>query len=199
MRNVLPEMGAEEQADSLDEEEVAIVMEIAEVVERSRRDKLPTLRRNVPRMQLLEETAKADKVLSKFKTHSITKTNEFFYAEAVVVTNRLGVKIDKVAGRKEPMWKRRLQNKIKELRKDLSQLEASKYKDISSFRHWEVLERKYSIRVKRLDIDIEELKQRVTTIAAKGRRYQGRVDSYTQNRLFENNQRQFYRELDQEE
>ena len=31
-RNVLPEMGAEEQADSLDEEEVAIVMEIAEVI-----------------------------------------------------------------------------------------------------------------------------------------------------------------------
>ena len=30
-RNFLPEMGAEEQADSLDEEEVAIVMEIAEV------------------------------------------------------------------------------------------------------------------------------------------------------------------------
>ena len=35
MRNVLPEMGAEEQADSLDEEEVATVMEIAEVIERS--------------------------------------------------------------------------------------------------------------------------------------------------------------------
>ena len=33
VRNVLPEMGAEEQADSLDEEEVAIVMEIAEVIE----------------------------------------------------------------------------------------------------------------------------------------------------------------------
>ena len=47
-----------------------------------------------------------------------------FYAGAVVVTNVLGVKIVKVAGRKEPMWKRRLQNKIKELKKDLSQLEA---------------------------------------------------------------------------
>ena len=34
MRNVLPEMGAEEQADSLDEEEVAIVIKIAEVIER---------------------------------------------------------------------------------------------------------------------------------------------------------------------
>ena len=65
---------------------------------------------------------KVDKVLSKFKTHSITKTNELFYAGAVIVTNRLGVKIDKVAWRKEPMWKRRLQNKINELRKNLSQL-----------------------------------------------------------------------------
>ena len=80
--------------------------------------------------------AKADKILSKFRTHSIAKTNELFYAGAVVVTNRLGVKIDKVAGRKEPMWKRRLQNKIKELRKDLSQLEALEDKDISNFRHW---------------------------------------------------------------
>ena len=57
-----------------------------------------------------------------------------FYAGVFVVTNRLGLKIDKVAWRKEPMWKR-LQNKIKELRKDLSQLEASKDKDISNFRH----------------------------------------------------------------
>ena len=38
--------------------------------------------------------------MSKFKTHSITKTNELFYAGAIVVTNRLGVKIGKVAWRK---------------------------------------------------------------------------------------------------
>ena len=196
VRNVLPEMGAEEQADSLAEEEVAIVMEIAEVIERVRKDKLPALR-NVPKKKLLEETAKVDEVLSKFKTHSITKTNELFYAGAFAVTNRLGVKIDKVAGRKEPMWKR-LQNKIKELRKDLSQLEPSKDNGISNFRHWERLERKYSIRVKRMSVVIEELKQRITTIAAKVRRYLGWVDSYRQNKLFENNQRQFYRELDQE-
>ena len=74
MRNVLPEMGAEGQADSLNEEEVAIVIEIAEVIERGRKNKLPAFR-NVPKKKLLEETAKVDKVLSKFKTHSITKTN----------------------------------------------------------------------------------------------------------------------------
>ena len=91
-----------------------------------------------------------------------------------------------------------MQNKFKELRKDLSQLEASKDKDISNFRHWERLERKYSIRVKRLNVVIEELKHRINAIAVKVRRYQGQVHSYRQNRLFENNQKQFYRELDQE-
>ena len=101
-----------------------------------------------------------------------------FYVGAAVVTNRLGVKISKVAERKEPMWKRRFQNKIKELRKDLSQLEASKDKDISNCRHCEGLERKYSIRVKELNVVIEELKQRITAIAAKVRRYQGPVDCY---------------------
>ena len=129
MRNVLPKIGAEEQVDSLDEREVAVVMEIAEVIERGRKDKLPALR-NVPKKKLLEETAKVDKILSKFKTHSITKTNELFYPGTFVVTNRLGVKIDKVAWRNEPMWKRRLQIKIKELKKDLIQLEALKDKGI---------------------------------------------------------------------
>ena len=85
------------------------------------------------------------------------------------------------------------------MKKRLPLLEALKDKYISNFRHWERLERKYCIRVKRLNVVIEKLKQRITAIAEKVRRYQGRVDSYRQNRLFENNQRQFYRELDQEE
>ena len=65
VRNLLPEMGAEEQAGSLDEEGVAIVMDIAEVIEKIRKDALPALR-NVPKKKLLKETAKVDKVLSKF-------------------------------------------------------------------------------------------------------------------------------------
>ena len=58
---MLAEMEAEEQADSLDEEEVATVMEIAEVIERGRKEKLPALR-NVPKKKLLDETAKVNKV-----------------------------------------------------------------------------------------------------------------------------------------
>ena len=65
------EMGAEEPADSLDEKEVAIVMEIAEARDKGRKDKLPALR-NLRKKKFLEETAKVDKVLCKFKTHSVT-------------------------------------------------------------------------------------------------------------------------------
>ena len=42
-----------------------------------------------------------------------------------------------------------------------------------------------------MNVVIEELKQRIAAIAAKVRRYQQRVNSYRQNRLFKNNQRQF--------
>ena len=90
----------------------------------------------------------------------------------------LGVKINKVAERKKLMWIRRLQNKIKELRKDLSQLKSSKDKEVSNVRHWQTLERKYSIRLKTLNVIIEELKQRIVAIAAKVRSYQERVDRF---------------------
>ena len=56
------------------------------MIERGRKDKLLALR-NVLQKKLLEETAKVDKVLSKFNTHSISKANELFYAGAIVVTN----------------------------------------------------------------------------------------------------------------
>ena len=55
-----------------------------------------------------------------------------------------------------------------------------KDQDISNVRHWERLERNYSIRVKRFNAVIEELKQTIIAIAAKVRRHQGQVDSYRQ-------------------
>ena len=136
VRNILTALEADEEIGNPEEEEVAIIEEIAELLERRQKEKLPALG-DITKKKLLEETAKVDKVLCKFKTHSITKTNELFYAGAVVLTNRLGVKINKAAEKKEPMWRRRLQNKIKELRKDLSQLRSSKDKEVSNVRHWQ--------------------------------------------------------------
>ena len=84
VRNVQLEMRAEERADSLDEEEVTIVMEIAEGIERGRKDKLPALT-NVPKKKLLEDTAKVNNVLSKFKTHNITKIINYSMQELLLL------------------------------------------------------------------------------------------------------------------
>ena len=132
VRNILTALEADEEIGNPEEEEVAIIEEIAQLLERRQKEKLPALGDITKKF---EETAKVDKVLCKFKTHSITKTIELFYAGAVVLTNRLGVKINKAAEKKEPMWRRRLQNKIKNLRKDLSQLRSSKDKEVSNVRH----------------------------------------------------------------
>ena len=43
----------------------------------------------------------------------------------------------------------------------------------------------------------EKLKQRLVVIVAKVRNYQERLERFTQNRMFPNNQRLFYMELNQ--
>ena len=88
VRDILKALEADGEIANLEEEEVAIIEEIAGVLERRQKGKLPALR-DIPKKKLLDETATVDKVLCKFKTHSITKTNELFYAGAVIVTNRL--------------------------------------------------------------------------------------------------------------
>ena len=49
-----------------------------------------------------------------------------------------------------------------------------------------------------MGVVIEGLKQRIVAIAAKVRRYQERADRFRQNRMFQNNQSQFYREFNWE-
>ena len=44
----------------------------------------------------------------------------------------------------------------------------------------------------------KKTQQRIVAIAAKFRRYEERVNKFRQNRMFQNNQRQFYRVLNQE-
>lgn len=48
-----------------------------------------------------------------------------------------------------------------------------------------------------MNVVIEDMKQRVADIAEKLGRYLGRIDRLRQNRMFQNNKRQFYRELNQ--
>ena len=79
-----------------------------------------------------------------------------------------------------------------------SESSKDKDKEVSNVGHQQTLERKYSIRVKTSGVVIKEVKQRIIAITTRVRRYHERVDRFRQNRFFQNNQKQFYRELNQE-
>ena len=140
-----------------------------------------TAPRDVPKKESLEETAKASKVLGKFESHNITNINYFFCAGVVVVAKRLGPRRNNETGRKEQMKRRIVETKIKELRRNA--------------RQWERLGKKYGVSVKTLKVFIEELKERVLAFLAKAKRYQERIIKRMENRMFQNNQRQFCKEL----
>ena len=95
---------------------------------------------------------------------------------------------------REPPWKRRLKGKVLELQKDIGKVKEAmnrRYND----RIRRKLEKKYNIKKKGFQPVLEELKQRLTATAAKIKRYEDRVKQYQQNRLFKNNQKRFYEEI----
>ena len=67
VRDILTALEADEEIDNLEEEKVTNIEERADMLQRREKNKLPALR-DIPKKKLLEETAKVDKVLSKFKT-----------------------------------------------------------------------------------------------------------------------------------
>ena len=91
VRDIVTTLEAYQKIGNLEEEEVSIIEEIAEVLERRQKDKLPTLR-DIPKKKMLEETANVDKVLCKFETHSITKANDFFLCRSCCCCKQVGSK-----------------------------------------------------------------------------------------------------------
>ena len=62
MREILTALEEDEEICNLEKEKVAIIEEIEEVLERRQKDKLQAFR-DIPKKDLLEETANVDKVL----------------------------------------------------------------------------------------------------------------------------------------
>ena len=154
--------------------------------------------RYVNNKRLKKETMIVNECLASFCHENITEINTLLLAAAHVVRDRLGEKIlpTKVPENKQPFWKRRIEDNVKELRKDISHLaEVLKGTKLKS-KIIDKLNRKYPLLKKKGTKCIqEELKQRLRSKAAKIERFQKRCDRYHQNRTFGNNQRQFYRSL----
>lgn len=82
---------------------------------------MPALK-GIGKKKILVEVKKADNLIRKVISENITSTNSLAYAGAVLVTETLGVKLKSKESWKEPMWKRRLENQIKQLHRDLARV-----------------------------------------------------------------------------
>lgn len=87
----------------------------------------------------------------------------------------------------------RLERKLEDTPKDLAKM--NNIKEGRQFRTSE-MEQRYWLKKKGIDRVIEKLKQRVTSTAAKIKRYSGRVNQLHANHLFETDQKRFYQSLE---
>ena len=154
--------------------------------------------RHVNRKKLLKTTKEMNAVIATIPTENITETNTLLMAAAHVVRETLGEKPYPAVPRKktEPKWKRRVEEKIVQDRKDISHLEEMKKGKKLKTKITDGLNRRHPLLKKKgLSCIAEELKQRLRAKAAKIKRFQKRTENFHHNRMFTTNQRQFYRNL----
>lgn len=161
-------------------------------------DVMPKNLRRVDRGKIRIATQKVNRILPFVQTNNISGDKDLVRCAALLVQEMVGVnRKTSNKQRKEPMWKRRIETDIVVLRKHLSKIERwYKGKWVNGKQpERDYLDRKYHIRANGFRTVIEQLKQRVMSKAQKVKRYTERCEQFQQNRLFENNPKQFFSSL----
>ena len=126
---------------------------------------------------------KVNCVLKKIDIRNLTELNNTMYAAAAYVTELVGAnRLPKT--KKQLWWKRGLEGKLKELSRDLDFVNNLLEKRNIKKKHKDRMERRYNIRRKRLNIVMEEMKQRIKAVGAKVKRFNSRINQYQQNQMF---------------
>ena len=111
-------------------------------------------------------------------TDNITATNNLVKACAILIGRKLGLKSSrKRIEAKEPWWKRRINQSIKEIRRHINLFERKRRGDLKKTEKYNILEQKYKVKSKGLSIVLEELKQRLQAKSMKMKRYDQRLSS----------------------
>ena len=155
--------------------------------------------KTVNKRKIYNEINKLGNIIKKVITSCITETNRFVIALIWYIAYRMGLKERVQRPKKDPWWKRRINNNIKDLRKVISKLERRQNNEMSSNRGMDYIDKKYRVREKSVSVVVEELKQRVVAKAAKVKRYEARNEQQRQNKLFEVDQGRLYQELNGKE
>ena len=124
-------------------------------------------------------TAKMNRVIELIETKTITQTNSLIKA----VADQLDLQKYEGGKKKGPWWKRRIEEDIKQLKKDTNilkrvkkgQIRACKESKVRGKVRSKLVEEKYGVKRKGLTTVIEELKQRILAKAAKLSRYEQRI------------------------
>ena len=135
-------------------------------------------------------------VLGKIVTTDITSTNDLIYGGSVIVNEMVGIKRKENHTRKQPWWKRRLEQQTTDLNRDLGRVNAMIQGERIKQKHTHYLQNRYKIKQKGFGVFREEIKQRIAAKTAKIERYSDRISQYQQNRTFQNNQKRFYQNVD---
>ena len=114
-------------------------------------------------------TTKVNRVTEQIETKNTNQTNNLIRAAGVWVADQLGLKKYEGGKKKDPWWKRRVEEDVKQLKKDINILERVKKEQIGARKEGKVklVEEKYGVKIKSLTTVIEELKQRKIAKAAK--------------------------------
>ena len=142
-------------------------------------------------------TKKVNETLKEIRTENITDTNKLINAVSVYIARKAGLKTGPTtaSNKKEPWWKRRIKNSINELRKHINILERNRRGEVRKKGKYLEVAKKYKMKEKGQNVVTEELKQRLQAKAAKLKRYEQRIQQFRVNRMFDQDQKRVYQEL----
>jgi len=169
-------------------------------VENSSLKERKNLKKVRPTKDIIHQINIANTALTKISRSNclnLTQVNQLMYATAAVIAGEVKQKTSKKNITKEPAWKRRIQNTIESFRKDLALI--SEYKKGVSTRQVgmkiENILKKYNAEKENLIILEQNIKMKIQAKAQRLRRYTKRSNYYHQNKIFNEDAKKFYRQL----
>ena len=185
-----------EHSNERTEEEKQEIREILSIYKGNEILSFPGLKR-IDRKTLSTTTKRINQLIGDIRTVDITQTNRVIYATMVYSARKVGLKpvCDNKKANQEPWWKRRILTSINDLRKHINILERKKAGTIIKKTKFDLLNIKYRITAKGLNVVIEELKQRLKAKSYKIKRYESRIEQFRINRMFNQDQKKVYEKL----
>ena len=141
--------------------------------------------KKVGRKILKAQLDRVNEAVKYLDSNSVTETNSLIVAASVWVAEQIGLKKIEYRRKNEPRWKRRIEEDIKKLRKDVNILEREWKGELRERKRQKLLQvhEKYRVRRKGLKTVIEKLKQRMIAKSAKTRSFEQRSEQFRKNRI----------------